>query len=132
MTGVSFASILIVPEKDVCAALLPPSGTSAVKALPNPSSSPGTVTTPRSVPVGAGPLRCQNWAVPSISQVPLSSTSVTRVVSVSAGTSTTRAPLCPGSVLTGVVAVTTFSVAVKRAKLFLVRSRVWIVPSLMP
>ena len=33
--------------------------------------------------------------------------------------------------LTGVAALTTFSVAVNLAKLFLVRSRVWMVPSLI-
>ena len=127
----SLAAILIVPENEVCAALRPSSGTFGEYALPKPSSRPGIVTTPRSVPTGAGPLRCQNCAVPSSCQVPLSSTSVTSVVSALAATSTTRAPLSAGSALTGVVELTTFSVAVKRAKLLVVRSRVWIVPSLM-
>ena len=74
---------------------------------------------------------CQNWATPSICHVPLSSTSVASPAWVLAGTATTRAPPNAGSALTGVVALTTFSVAVNLAKLFLVRSPVWMVPSLI-
>jgi hypothetical protein len=44
--GVSLAVILMVPLKETCAALLPPSGTSAVQWVENPSWRPGTVTMP--------------------------------------------------------------------------------------
>ena len=89
------------------------------------------VTTPKSAPVGVPGPMCQNWATPSICHVPLSSTSVASPVWVLAGTATTRAPANDGSPLTAVVALTTFSVAVNLAKLFLVRSSVWMVPFLI-
>ncbi len=73
---------------------------------------------------------CQNWPTPLSFQVPLLSTMVASGVS-GAFTSTTRAPAYAGTPLTGVCAVTTLSVAVNRAKLFAVRSWVWIVPFLM-
>src|SRR4051812_14002484 len=124
-TGVSLAVILMVPLKETCAALVPPSGTSPVKLAPKPSWSPGTVTMPWSGSLGAGPPPlCQNCAVPESFQVPLSRTSVTSGVLPAAETATTRAPANAGSVLTGVVALTTFSVEVNLAKLFLVRSAV--------
>ena len=44
--GVSLAVILMVPWNAVWAALLPPSGTSAVKLVPKPPWKPGMVTTP--------------------------------------------------------------------------------------